>query len=268
MAFLLRLGQFIASSRESKDFWRQLLRGLEPNHPDVPFAVLYSAGGESNEELSVSSEKSQSMRIWALEGAVRVIEGAPSIPSRLNSESDLDEFLPNFLDLMKKDEPTILLAADGTLPQSLVDDIKVGDNGDICEAAVFLPIRSMGENVLGFLIIGINTRKRYDDDYELFIHLLSRQLATSIAAAVLFEDETRRARIAAEQATQDRNYLSRRLAIQTHEALEIESRFRRMADLAPVGMFHISPDGCLLYANEHYYELTEHPRGVLQPMVS
>lgn len=110
-------------------------------------------------------------------------------------------------------------------------------------------------------------KKKIDEDYHLF-HPLTRQLATSIAAAVLFEDEMRRARITAEQATMDRYLLSRRLAIQTHEALENESRFRRVADTAPVGMFHINPARCLVYANEHWYNLTQQPRDISDAMVS
>lgn len=268
MAFLLRLGQYIASSQEPKDFWQQLLRGFAPQNPDIPFALLYSAGGEVNEELSVSSEQSQNLRIWALEGSVRISESDLDIPSRLSSEDDLDGFLPNFLDLIQKDAPTVLHAKDGSLPPSIIQTIQTTDNLEVCDTAVFLPIRPTGENALGFLILGINSRKRYDEDYQLFIWLLSRQLATSIAAAVLFEDETRRARMAAELATQDRNLLSRKLAIQTHEALEIESRFRRMADMAPVGMFHINPAGYLVYANEHYHDLTQHGRDYSYPMVS
>ena len=58
----------------------------------------------------------------------------------------------------------------------------------------------------------------------------------------------------AEQADRDRTLLSNRLAIQTHETIEVESRFRRMADLAPVGMFHIDTQGILLYANNDYYK--------------
>lgn len=44
--------------------------------------------------------------------------------------------------------------------------------------------RSTGQNVLGFLLIGVNPHKKYDDDYTLFIELLSRQLATSLAVSV------------------------------------------------------------------------------------
>jgi len=82
--------------------------------------------------------------------------------------------------------------------------------------------------------------------------------------------------------------LSRRLAIPTHEVLEIKSRLRRIADLATVGMFHVDPSGMLIYANEDYYtyaclpvetklintkfrilcRLTEHPRDVSYPLAS
>ena len=91
----------------------------------------------------------------------------------------------------------------------------------------------------------------YDEDYHLFIHLLTRQLVTSITAAVLLEDEMRQARIAAEQGTMDRTLLLRRLAIQTHEALKTENRFQHIEYMALVCMFHINLAGCLVYANEH-----------------
>jgi hypothetical protein len=48
---------------------------------------------------------------------------------------------------------------------------------------VFLPIKSTSDTTLGFLILGVNPMKRYDDDYRIFVELLSRQLATSIAVS-------------------------------------------------------------------------------------
>lgn len=262
MLFLLRLGQFIASSREPKDFWQQLLRGLEPDHPDLPFALLYSAGNDVNETLSESSASSHNCN-WVLEGTVRVPGGDKTVPKHINSQNPMEEFLPSFSDLVKSDSPTLLHRKDGTIPASLTTALQ----GTLAwDTVVFLPIRATTENVLGFLIFGLNARRKYDDDYRLFIQLLSRQLATSMAAAVLVEDEIQRGRMAAEHAYQDRNRLSRKLEIQAHEASEIESRFRRMADLAPVGMFHIDAEGRLLYANEVYYNLTEHKRDVNTPM--
>jgi PAS domain-containing protein len=266
MLFLLRLGQYIARSREPKDFWQQLLKGLGPNHLDIPFAILYSAGGDINEELSVSSEQSFDHTNWVLEGSVR-LQDSSAIPRRLPSVHDLENFLPDFLKYIKSDYPTQLRTSDNTLPESLGRDRRTEFEDDVCETAIFLPIRSTGDKILGFLILGVNPRKRYDDDYRLFIELLGRQLSTSLATAVLFEDETRRAHIAAEQATTDRNVLSKQLAIQAHEVTAIESRFRRMADMAPVGMFQMAPDGSIIYANQQWYDLTQHDRHNTDAMV-
>ncbi|KAF8863038.1 putative histidine kinase M3YPp [Acephala macrosclerotiorum] len=266
MAFLLRLGQLIASSREPKDFWRQLLLGLEADHLDLPFAILYSAGADVNETLSESSEQSQNLKNWALEGLVRVSGSCLSILNRISTEREMEQLLPDFFDIVRSESATLLTSENGLLPDWMTKEIRVNDGEHACESAVFLPIRSTTDNVLGWLLLGLNPRKQFDDDYKAFIELLSRQLATSMASAVLFEEEIRRGRIAAEQAAQDRTFLSNKLAVQTHEALETETRFRRMADMAPVGMFHIDRTGALLYANNNYYTMTGHPRGVVYPM--
>ncbi|KAI9645299.1 hypothetical protein NHQ30_006034 [Ciborinia camelliae] len=262
MIFLLRLGQFIASSREPKDFWQQLLRGLELDHPDLPFALLYSAGNDVNETLSESSALSHNSN-WVLEGSVRVPDAEKNVPKHINSEHPMEEFLPSFSELVTAGAPTLLYRKDGTIPASLTTALQ----GMLAwDTVIFLPIRVTTDTILGFLIIGLNARRKYDDDYRLFIQLLSRQLATSMAAAVLVEDELQRGRMAAEHAYQDRNRLSRKLEIQAHKATEIESRFRRMADLAPVGMYHMDVEGRLIYANEVYFDLTGHPRDLSSPM--
>ena len=181
MAFLLRLGQYIASSREPKDFWQQLLRGLKADHLDLPFGILYSAGGDINETLSESSEQGQLLRNWVLEGLVRVPEPCSALPRRITDEQTMERFLPNFYDLVKADGPTLLHKDSGSLPEFISRDIPVMNGEQTCDAAIFLPIRSTGNNVLGFLVLGLNPRKKYDDDYKVFIELLSRQLATSMA---------------------------------------------------------------------------------------
>jgi hypothetical protein len=57
----------------------------------------------------------------------------------------------------------------------------------LCEQTLLISNRrSTADNVLGFLLVGINPHKRYDEDYTLFIELLSRQLATAMAVSTLF----------------------------------------------------------------------------------
>jgi hypothetical protein len=183
MEYLLRLGQYIASSREPEDFWQQLLLGLQADNLDLPFAILYSAGGDVNESLSESCEQSQNLKNWVLEGLVKVPESCKSIPQRINTEQGMEAFLPNSPNLVSLDSPSLLRAGNGTLPEFFSRDITVMTDGEHpCNSAIFLPIRSTADNILGFLILGVNPRKRYDD-YKVFIELLSRQLATSMAVS-------------------------------------------------------------------------------------
>jgi hypothetical protein len=185
MAFFLRLGQYIASSREPKDFWQQLLLALQGDHLDLPFAILYSAGGNINETVSEPSGLSQHLWNWTLEGVVRVPERCTSIPKRINTKQAMEDFFPNFYDLVKQDSPTLLQADDGTLPEFISRDITVIMDGEHpCKSAIFLPIRSTADSVLGFMILGVNPRRQYDDCYKVFVELLSRQLTTSMAVSI------------------------------------------------------------------------------------
>jgi len=108
--------------------------------------------------------------------------------------------------------------------------------------------------------MGVNPRRPYDDDYSLFVQLLSRQLATSLASVVLFEEEIRRGQKAAKLAAMDRYELSEQLAARTQEAKDSETRFTRMAEFSPAGLFIADSDGHINYCNDTWYEITRVPR--------
>jgi hypothetical protein len=124
------------------------------------------------------------LKNWVLEGLVRVPEPHSPYPRRITIDEPIEDFLPNFQEMVKSDTHTLLLVADGTMPESLVQNLKSADGEDVYEVAVFLPIRSTGDTTIGFLILGINPRKRFDDDYRVFIELLSRQLHTPLAVSL------------------------------------------------------------------------------------
>lgn len=241
MRFLLNLGASIATSREPKDFWNQLLVTLEANVHEVPFVMLYSADTYLEDTLSTISERGLDQKEWVLEGSLGYSSTYPHVSKVKPDGADL--FLPSFKTLIRSATPTLLKRSDQSLPESLINGVESRAFGDRCESAVFLPIRSTGENVLGFMILGVNPRRPYNIEYQTFVQLLNRQLATAMASAVLFEEELRRSRIAAELAAQDRDELSGKLATRTQEARELETRFKKMADLAPVGIFHFDAAG-------------------------
>lgn len=77
---------------------------------------------------------------------------------------------------------------------------------------------------MGFLVLGVNPRRQFDDDYRSFIQLLNMQLATSLASTTLLETEIRRGLTEAEAAALERARLSAELASQ-------KNRMQRIAEV-------------------------------------
>jgi PAS domain S-box-containing protein len=192
---------------------------------------------------------------------------SPGLPSRIDSDTSAAAITSLFDKIIRKGRITLLKVEDGTFPKGLQGVAKSRAFGDDCTAAVICPVGPTNrENVLGFVLIGINPRHAYDDDYKTFINILSRQMATSIASVVLSEEELRRTKAAADLAAQDRIRLSEQLAVTKQEAEASEVRFRRMTELSPMAMFHFDELGNVLYANEQWFDLTQHPRDSFHPL--
>ncbi|KAF3009845.1 hypothetical protein E8E13_010470 [Curvularia kusanoi] len=255
MHMLRHLGERLSATRTVKEFWKRCLEGLEHDDIDVPFALLYSiVDNDDADTASHSSDSTISLKSCVLEGSIGIPEGHPASPRRLDLKRSQEGFVPAFREAMRTREPTMLQTRDGTLPESLLEGITWRGYGDPCKEAIIFPVRpTNGEMVFAFLLIGVQPRRAYDEEYSAFAAMLNRQLATSLASVMLFEDEMKRSRNAAELAQVQREQLSRELALQT-------SRMRRMTELSPLGMYFFSPEGMLLEANERYFDMTGHPR--------
>lgn len=57
--------------------------------------------------------------------------------------------------------------------------------------------------------------------------------------------------------------LSEQLAARTQEAIDSETKFTRMAEFVPVGVFIGSSDGVITYCNESWFSITHVPSGKL-----
>lgn len=262
MLTLREIGEKTASAREVAQFWPLLLQGLEYNEFDIPLALIYSVGDEGDSETSsMHSSSLLTTKHCFLSGSLGVPAGHRCAPAELDLGSSIEGFAPAFRDAVKADRPVLLQEEDGTLPNGFVGDVERRGFGDPCRSVVICPIHpTTGDSTLGFLVIGNNPRRPYDEDYSLFIQLLGRQLATSIASVVLYEEEIRRAERAAKLAAQDRIELSNQLALRTQEAVESEYKFTRMAELAPVGMFIANSAGAMTYCNEMWFDISHCPR--------
>ncbi|KAK5131794.1 hypothetical protein LTR08_000549 [Meristemomyces frigidus] len=262
MLTLREVGERTASARDVKGFWAQVLASWEFNEEDSPFLLLYSVADELDSDASsIHSMSVLGTRSCFLEGALGVPEGHEAATDLINLKQGMEGFGPAFREVMKTDKPVLLEVGSRELPPSLLEGLDARGFGDLVRAVVVCPIHpTTGENTLGFLVLGVNPRRPYDDDYGLFVQLLSRQLATSLASVVLFEEEIRRGQKAAKLAALDRIELSEQLAARTQEAIESETKFTRMAEFAPVGMFIADGSGKITFANDTWYEISRVPR--------
>jgi PAS domain S-box-containing protein len=284
MLTLREVGERTATARDVKGFWRTVGEALDFNAMDTPFVLLYSVSEDSDSDSSsIHSSSIIGAKQCYLESVLGVPEGHPIAPEQIELKTSMEGLGPVFREVMKTDKP-VLLRISGTeeeepvtnhefdsqapthefvtergpeIPAAMLEGIQWRGFGDACRSVVICPVHpTTGESVLGFLVLGVNPRRPYDDDYALFIQLLSRQLATSLASVVLFEEEIRRGQRAAKLAALDRIELSEQLAARTQEARDSETRFARMAELSPAALFIANSQGQIIYCNDTWYEIT------------
>jgi PAS domain S-box-containing protein len=262
MLTLREIGERTATAREVSKFWPLLLKGLGYNEVDAPLVLIYSVAEDADNDASlVQSGGMVTEKTLLLEGWLGIPPGHRLAPKEIDLSKNMEGFAPIFRDAIKADKPLILSEEDGTLDRELLEGIQWRGYGDPSPTIVVCPIQpTTGESTLGFLVMGTNPRRPFDEDYNLFVQLLARQVATSVASVVLFEEEIRKGRRAARLAAQDRIELSNQLAARTQEAVESETKFTRMAELAPVGMIIADSTGRFNYCNDTWYDLASYPK--------
>jgi hypothetical protein len=222
MKDLLTMGEAVATATNLNAFWQKTMDGLKSmTDYDVPVAILYSV-----------TEERESKHCH-LRGSLGIPLGHPIIPDLMPLSVDNKEGLaPLFLKAIEAGRP--ISCPDKTrnnrnLPGNF-KDLEWRGFGDPIKDCVIFPIRPTSrENVMGILLLGLNPRLPYDREYQQYISLINRQLATSLASSLLFEEEARRGRNAVEQAVLDQAELEERLQ-------ESRKRFETMANIVPVGL--------------------------------
>jgi PAS domain S-box-containing protein len=86
-----------------------------------------------------------------------------------------------------------------------------------------------------------------DENVQGFLDLMIRQIATSTAAVLLFEDEVRH-----------REHVAQQLDLRTKELTNSELKFQQMAENSLVGIVTADPQGTIMYANHAFYDITGH----------
>ncbi|KAL1622661.1 hypothetical protein SLS56_008643 [Neofusicoccum ribis] len=259
LSTLLKLGEETSTARTVEGFWRSVLQALSANDKDIPFGLLYAIEDDEGSSDNASTNASSTANVvkqCVLKGALGVPEGHPAAPPRLDFMQSIEGFMPYFREAMKSRRPTLLDLEGGAVPSNLLDGIQWRGFGDPCKALAICPITpTSSKNVLGFLITGLNPRRPYDDDYQQFMGVTSRLLATSLASVVLHEEELRRRENIITQVEYMKTQLTEQLDNSRREVERNEKKFQRFAERADVAIFIVGSDGRYTYRNQAWYEI-------------
>ncbi|KAF9697857.1 hypothetical protein EKO04_004056 [Ascochyta lentis] len=254
---LVELGSQTANARTFQSFWEVALQTLMLNDKDVPFALLYSTEHQCSSDISSISSPGLGaptpLGNCVFKGAIGVESGHPFAPPVIDIQDDSYVFHSYLIEAARLGKATIVHLADLNLPESVLANIDWQGYGDPCRVVVVCPIMpTTGDNaqVEGFIILGINPRRPFDENYQKFVHVTLRLLATSLASVALFDAEVRQKEKAIENAA----------ALQKQLLDEIqakEKKFQSFAERSDVAIFIMDAVGKYVYRNRRWYDMFE-----------
>lgn len=144
MLTLREVGEQTAAARELKSFWGKVLKGLEYNDYDTPFALLYSVTDDSESDgSSMHSSSGTSNKQCILEGTLGVPEGHKAAPLQIDLRFGIGGFGRVMREAMTTDQPVLLETETGTLDVNLIEGFDFRGWGDPCRVSepAFLHLR-------------------------------------------------------------------------------------------------------------------------------
>lgn len=189
-------------------YWKEVLKGLEFNERDIPLAAIYSLERTADQEWPNFK--------LSFEGGLGINENHSLAIKSIELANPTDQLARLLNKSVTTEVPMVLHESDGAIPTGLLNGVSWRGFGEPSTVLVVVALFAAKE-ITGFLVLGLNPRRAYDDDFAGFIQLLSRQLATSLTSAVLME-----------QAKQKQARLSKDVA-------ESESRFKALTELNSAG---------------------------------
>jgi PAS domain S-box-containing protein len=233
MHTLLKLSEIMSSATSLKELWRLLLETLSTNQNDVHFAVLY--------DLQRVKHSNNSLK-YNLEGSIGLGTNTTSLRPTFMIDGEVQEGIDEAIRRAHASRTSVILnSSDGSLTPSIIRRIEATGIQELPRTCVVCPLSSsVDESVEAFLILGISPRRPYDEDYELFVNLLLRQVESTITFVKLFEKEKER--------------------LKQKAIYESELKFKQFAENAQVGIFNLEPNGTMIFCNNAWLELSGNDR--------
>lgn len=256
---ILQLSEEVPRARNLDAYWRNAIDVLSRNTKDIPFALLYSVEAMlESSSCSSATEKIDDSQECTLRGFFGLPQNSPAAVTKLDFHQN-EGFMPYFRDALATRIPIKVDLTKGSPAHELVQDVDWGGHGDPCRGAVVCPITptSSKDNILGYMVLGLNPRRFYDEDYRHFIMVASRLLSTSLTSILLHEEDIHRRERAIENAEMMKTELRQQLVATQAEVERNAMKFQRFAERADIGIFIVGLDGVYSYRNEAWWKLLD-----------
>ncbi|OLL26091.1 Hybrid signal transduction histidine kinase K [Neolecta irregularis DAH-3] len=240
---LRNLGQMAATAQEADNFYQVALESLLSNPYDIPFACIYKI-----QQLS-----------FVLSASIGLPSNHNLIPYLIDASSPLAEY---YITAHKSISYVLFENVEEFCAGS--DQCRRGWDIPVQRAVIYPIFANEGDRPSGMLMMGLNPRRPFDEVYQIFLELLSRQLATGMGRVQLFEEDVKRVNEITELSRQNGIELQRQLAQTTKELKQSEMKFTRMAEICPAGIYIADSSGALSYVNQAWSEISGNPKS--QPL--
>lgn len=247
-------------ARNLPSLWKLVTQSISDRPYDFPFALLYTScdnsGGPYNGHDVDDTSKLR------LRGSIGEFATAPlDLLDLETSRSDLTNALK---EAIVSDRLSLIKPDTGSVPRDWYQASCSRGHGDPCRSAVILPIRSTRfREICGILLLGLSTRKQYDDHYHAWLVGLTTLLNEKIASVIAYEEETKVKVEEKQRAQVKQTLLAQELAVREREAWLATGKVQRMIktmDMVDVGLWECSLEGELIQANEAWFRQCGHSR--------
>jgi PAS domain-containing protein len=262
LATVNALKEGISSAKDIHALWCKIIKGLEHAQYDIPLVMLYSIAGVSDASITSSAAAISNVHTGSiectLEGSIGIPEGHPVAPKTFALDQN-KTWLADACRIGLRGAACVLLQVeDGSLPSDVVQGITWRGFGEPSTKFVVCPIHSTySEEAVAFLVIALNPKRPFDEEYQDFLKTLTMQITTPQVSSVLLGAEVWKRQALARQESEDRAEISQESLMPAMEFDKFETRFARFAERAQVGLVISDAYGQILYANGLWREMAQ-----------
>ncbi|MDE2285692.1 MAG: response regulator, partial [Hyphomicrobiales bacterium] len=167
--------------KSAEEVCRLAALALKDHDKDIPFALIYllDANGQNPQLAATSGFENGEKSVCSIASAINYDPFAITWPLAKVAETDSAVVIEKLGSVMPK--------------------VPGGPWSDPPDAAVVVPIKSsVARRLTGFLVAGVSSRLRLDDQYRSFLDLAAAQISAAVANAQAYTQERKRAEALAE----------------------------------------------------------------------